>query len=41
MSGGEAPRTSHGMVVRAGAATDVGRVRKVNEDSVLAESMKR
>lgn len=37
MSGGEAPRTSTGMVVRAGAATDVGRVRKVNEDSVLAD----
>jgi protein phosphatase len=26
-----------GMTVRAGAATDVGRVRKVNEDSVLAD----
>ena len=37
MSGADVTRQGTGMVVRAGAATDVGRVRKHNEDSILAD----
>ena len=37
MSTDEAARPGAGLVVRAGAATDVGRVRKHNEDSLLAD----
>jgi len=37
VSGADETRRGAGMVVRAGAATDVGRVRQHNEDSVLAD----
>jgi protein phosphatase len=37
VTGTDATRQGAGMVVRAGAATDVGRVRKHNEDSLLAD----
>ena len=37
MNDTDAARQGAGMVVRAGAATDVGRVRKHNEDSLLAD----
>ncbi|WP_270887068.1 PP2C family protein-serine/threonine phosphatase [Pedococcus sp. 5OH_020] len=37
MSGGEAPGRTGSLTVRAGAATDVGRVRDHNEDSLLAD----